>query len=266
MATNVQAVIFDWAGTTVDYGCFAPVAAFREAFADAGVTVDAAEIRAPMGQLKRDHLRAMLRDPGIAARWREAQGRDWTEADIDALNAAFERRLMATLENHATPLPGVPAVLDNLRRAGLKVGSTTGFTRAMLTVVARAAARWGYAPDFAVASDEVPAGRPAPHMIARNLAHFGIIDPRSVIKVGDTVVDIEEGKNAGVWSVGVLRGGSELGLREDEGTALPPDDLAARLATARQRLLAAGADAVLDHLTELPALIRRIETGGLPAS
>lgn len=266
MRTKLEAVILDWAGTTVDYGCFAPVAAFREAFAGFGVTVSEAEIRGPMGQLKRDHIRALLRDPGVGARWQAAQGRAWTKADINTLNAAFERRLMATLENHAMPLPGVPAVLDNLRRAGLNIGSTTGFTRAMLTVVARAAARWGYAPDFAVASDEVPAGRPAPHMIARNLEHFGIIDPRSVIKVGDTVVDIEEGKNAGVWSVGVLHGGSELGLREDEVTALPPADLAARLATARQRLLAAGADAVLDHLTELPALIGRIETGNLPAS
>jgi phosphonoacetaldehyde hydrolase len=263
MCTKLEAVIFDWAGTTVDYGCFAPVAAFRAAFAGFGVTVSDAEIRGPMGLLKRDHLRALLRDPAIAARWREAQGRDWDEADVEALNTAFERRLMATLADHAQPLPGVPALVEDLRRAGLKVGSTTGFTRAMMDVVAPVAARLGYAPDCLVCADEVPAGRPAPHMIERNREQLGLAHPRAILKVGDTVADIEEGLNAGVWSVGVLRAGSELGLSEEEVAALPTPELQTRLAVARAHLFAAGAHAVLDQLTELPALINRIETGEL---
>jgi phosphonoacetaldehyde hydrolase len=263
MATKLQAVIFDWAGTTVDYGCFAPVAAFREAFAGFGVTLSDPEIRGPMGLLKRDHLRTLLRDPAIAARWREARGRDGDEADVEALNLAFERRLMATLADHAQPLPGVPALVEDLRRRGLKLGSTTGFTRAMMEVVAPAAGRLGYAPDCLVCADEVPAGRPAPHMIERNREQLGLADPRAILKVGDTVSDIEEGKNAGVWSVGVLRGGSELGLSEIEVAELPTPELHARLAVARARLLAAGADAILDHLTELPALIQRLEAGEL---
>ena len=56
----IEGVIFDWAGTTVDYGCFAPVQAFMEAFAHYGVPVTAEETRKPMGMLKRDHIRTML--------------------------------------------------------------------------------------------------------------------------------------------------------------------------------------------------------------
>ena len=63
---KIEAVIFDWAGTTVDYGCFAPVQAFQEAFAHHGVPVTLEETRKPMGMLKRDHIRTMLRMERIA--------------------------------------------------------------------------------------------------------------------------------------------------------------------------------------------------------
>ena len=70
-----QLVIFDWAGTTVDYGCFAPVNAFALAFQKFGVTPTVEEIRAPMGMLKRDHIRTMLRMERIARAWEETHGR-----------------------------------------------------------------------------------------------------------------------------------------------------------------------------------------------
>ena len=55
----IKAVIFDWAGTTVDYGCFAPVQAFMETFKAAGVEPTMEETRKPMGMLKIDHIRTM---------------------------------------------------------------------------------------------------------------------------------------------------------------------------------------------------------------
>jgi phosphonoacetaldehyde hydrolase len=49
----IRLVVFDWAGTVIDFGCCAPVAAFRDAFAKLGVPVSVAEARAPMGLHKK---------------------------------------------------------------------------------------------------------------------------------------------------------------------------------------------------------------------
>jgi phosphonoacetaldehyde hydrolase len=67
---RIRLVVFDWAGTTVDHGSRAPVAAFVRAFAGHGVEVTPDEARGPMGLHKRDHIRAMLQMPAVARRWR----------------------------------------------------------------------------------------------------------------------------------------------------------------------------------------------------
>ena len=64
MSRKIEAVIFDWAGTTVDYGCFAPVQAFITAFEEYGITPTFDEVREPMGMLKRDHIRTMRNGNG----------------------------------------------------------------------------------------------------------------------------------------------------------------------------------------------------------
>ena len=67
---KIEGVIFDWAGTTVDFGCFAPVNVFLEIFKNAGVEVTMEEARIPMGMLKRDHIKAMLKMPRISGIWK----------------------------------------------------------------------------------------------------------------------------------------------------------------------------------------------------
>ncbi|MGB6552046.1 MAG: hypothetical protein WBE78_01055, partial [Candidatus Binataceae bacterium] len=65
----VKAVIFDWAGTTVDHGSLAPVRVLQQVFARRGVTVSEEDARRDMGVLKKDHLRKILLEPGVAAQW-----------------------------------------------------------------------------------------------------------------------------------------------------------------------------------------------------
>jgi phosphoglycolate phosphatase-like HAD superfamily hydrolase len=61
--------------------------------------------------------------------------------------------------------------------------------------------------DYLVASNEVPAGRPHPYMIEQIMKSAGIKDHRKVVKVGDTEVDVMEGKNAGcLLSIAVTTG------------------------------------------------------------
>ena len=256
---KISTVIFDWAGTTVDFGCFAPVDAFMQAFMAHGITPTAEEIRAPMGIAKRAHVAKMLATPRLAAAWERLDGRPYTEADIDAIYGKFEPSLFAVLDQYAQPIPGVSETVAWLRGRGIKIGSTTGYTQAMMDVVAPLAKQNGYAPDCLVTPDAVGGkGRPFPYMLWRNLEQLGTVHIGAAIKIGDTEADMEEASMAGCLAVGVLAGSSMMGLSEADYHALPPGELDVAYASARAKYVAAGADFVIESITELPKLLLAI--------
>lgn len=258
MATPIRLVVFDWAGTTVDFGSRAPAQAFVDLFARYQVAVSFAEARKPMGTHKRDHLLAMLREPAIAARWRQVHGRDCTDAEVDAMYHDLVPLQLATIERSSTLVPGILQVVASLRSQGIKIAGTTGYFRAAAERVAALAAAQGYSPDVNVCGDDVPQGRPAPWMVYRCMEATGIYPPSAVLKVGDTLPDIHEGVNAGVWSVGVVESSSEIGLTVAEWAALPESERAAERARVTKRFTEAGAHSVLATLADLPALAARI--------
>ena len=253
---QIECVIMDWAGTAVDYGCFAPVAAFIESFKKSlGLEVTAAETRAYMGLTKIEEIRALLENERINACFREKYGRNYTDEDVQVCYAEFQRVLFDTLEDYTDPIPGVVEIMSGLRETGIKVGSTSGYTRQMMDVVIPAAARKGYVVDHCVTSDNLPAGRPFPYMIFENMRQLGISSCRNVVKVGDTVADIKEGVNAGAWSVGVIMGSNELALTQEEVAHMERAELDKLKAQVRCRMLKAGAHYVIDSITELPGII-----------
>lgn len=255
---RIECVILDWAGTAVDYGCFAPVSAFIESFRSLGLEVTAAETRAHMGLTKIEEIRALFRIGRVADAFREKYGRDYNENDVQACYAEFQRLLFASLRSYSGPISGVVETIDLLRGRGILIGSTTGYTKEMMDIVIPAAAEQGYRVDNCVTSDGLPAGRPYPYMIYKNMCDLAIPSRFSVLKYGDTLSDIREGVNAGVWSVGVVLGSNELGLTEEEVNALPADELKRRMQEVRCRMYAAGAHFVVDSIEELPALIESI--------
>lgn len=264
----LKAVLFDWAGTTVDYGCFSPAAVFIHVFKNRGVDITLEQARGPMGLMKRDHIRAIAQMPAVAAQWQAVHGRPWTEADGDALFAEFVPVQVACLAEFADPIPGVAETVAELRRRGLKIGSTTGYTREMMAALVPEAARRGYAPDEWVCSTDVPAGRPAPWMCFQNAQRLGAYPAEALVKIGDTAPDIEEGLNAGMWAVGVALTGNEVGLTESEVAALTPEARQARLKPAYERLYRAGAhfvvDSVADCLPVLDEIQARVARGEKP--
>ncbi|MCL2653028.1 MAG: 2-aminoethylphosphonate--pyruvate transaminase [Propionibacteriaceae bacterium] len=244
----IKAVIFDWAGTTVDYGCMAPVKGFIDAFKSIGFQITEEMAREPMGIAKLDHTRA------IAAMLPEPI----TERQILEAYRVFEETILADIKQYCDVLPHVVDAVASLRQQGIGIGSDTGYTSVMMDEVLPAAAKQGYFPDFCIAPDKVPAGRPYPYMIWQNLVHFGLIDPRQAIKVGDTVADITEGRNANCWTVGVIFGSSELGLTKDQVAVLTADELLQRTAAVRAAYYQAGADYIINDLSELDGVIAAV--------
>jgi phosphonoacetaldehyde hydrolase len=256
---RLEAVLFDWAGTTVDHGCMAPVAAFAEVFRRRGVELTAEEARGPMGTHKRTHIELLTRLPAVRERFVAAQGREPSIADVDAMFAEFVPLQLDCLAAHADPIEGCLETVEALRARGLKIGSTTGFTREMMDVLVPEARRRGYSPDLAVSATEVPRGRPYPYMCLKNVIDLGVLRVEACVKVDDTVTGIEEGLNAGMWSVGVAMTGNEVGMTEAELRAMDPRARERLRATAYARLRAAGAHYVIDGIADLLPVLDAIE-------
>ncbi len=257
----VRLVIADLAGTTLDYGSRAPAGAFIELFRRYGMTATTYQARGPMGLHKRDHIREMLHHPDLAAQWAAGHNGDaWTEDDVEAMFREFIPLQLGVLPQFTEMIPGAADTFQTLRDRGIALAATTGYNREMTDLVLEAAARQGYRPDVALCAAEVAAGRPAPWMIYRCMEATGVYPLNAVVKVGDTVSDVEAGVNAGVWSVGVAKTGNMLGLDRTEVEALTDKDLEERLVVAREALTRAGAFAVIDSISELPNIINHIET------
>ncbi len=259
MTAKIKAVVFDWAGTVLDHGSRAPMGAFVEAFRQFGVTISIADARGPMGMAKRDHIRLVGNAPAVAAAWRGQHGRDFDEAAIDAIFDVFEPLNVAAVEAHSALIPGVRDAIDWCAARGIRIGSTTGYTRPIMERLAPLAAAQGFAPEVMVCAGDLAAGRPAPLQMWHAMAGMGVWPASRVIKLDDTPPGIGEARAAGCWAVGVALTGNIAGLDAEELAALDPRARDALRRAATDTLLRAGAHMVVDSAAELPAVVACIE-------
>jgi len=255
----LQAVILDWAGTTVDYGSFAPTEVFVRLFASRGVTITTAQARAPMGRMKIDHLRAIAYTPEVMKVWQEEHGTPCNEADIDAMYVEFVPLQLACLRKYAEPIPGTLETVAAIRKMGLSICTTTGYSREMMELLVPEAARRGYHPDTWVCPDDVPAGRPYPWMIYLNAIRLQIYPLEALVKIGDTIVDIEEGLNAGTWTIGLALSGNGLGISQTEMQSLSTEELRLRRESITTGFSQAGAHYILDGIWDVPGVLDEIQ-------
>lgn len=258
MSFPVKAIVFDWAGTMIDHGCMAPVEALVDVFASEGLVLSEAEARRDMGKAKLDHLRAILAAPEMAKQWTAHKGVRPSDDDVAHLYAKLEPAMKAAASKSARLIPGVVELVAALRDLGVKIGSGTGYTREMMADILPAAAAQGYAPDVVVCAGETPTGRPAPLMTWKALIALDAWPARACIKVDDAAVGIEEGRLAGCWTVGLSASGNGVGLDRDSLNALAPEVRQAKIAAAEAELRAAGADFVIEDVSQLLPVIHEI--------
>lgn len=255
----LQAAILDWAGTIVDYGCFAPAIVFVEVFKRRGIDISIAQVRLPMGLHKRDHIAALLNMEPVAGQWQKKFGHPYTDSELDELYQDFIPLQLACLAEYADLVPGTLEAAAEFRKRGMKIGTTTGYNAEMLQIVKHEAQKRGFVPDCSVSASDVPAGRPQPWMAFLNAQNLGIYPMEAFVKVGDTVPDIGEGLNAGMWTVGVALSGNEVGLTESQILALSTEDRKKLRRKAFDSLHQAGAHYVVDSIADVPAILPEIE-------
>jgi phosphonoacetaldehyde hydrolase len=256
----VQAVLLDWAGTTMDFGCMAPAVVFALVFERHGVPITMDEARAPMGAHKRVHIQKITQLDAVRSRWQEAHGRLPTDDDVDAMFADFVPLQLECLSRYSQLIPGTLQAIAALRQRGIRIGSTTGYTTEMTAINLRDAERQGYKPDSTVSASEMPAGRPYPFMCLQNAINLQVDCVAACVKVDDTIPGVEEGLNAGMWSVGLAVSGNEVGLSLADWRALPAAEQKVKRERAYRRMLQSGAHYVVDTIADLMPCIDDIET------
>ncbi len=255
----VRAVLFDWAGTTMDYGCMAPAVVFVEVFKRQGVPISMEEARGPMGAHKKVHIRQISQMDSVRKRWEEANGKPPTEDDVDRMFADFVPLQLQCLSEYSTLIPGTLETVAALRERDIKIGSTSGYLPEMMEINLADAKKQGYDPDATVCAGDVPAGRPYPFMCLKNVIELQVSPLDACVKVDDTIPGIEEGLNAGMWTIGLAKSGNEIGLPLAEVEAMDPEVRAAKLARAYRRMWQAGAHYVVDEISQVMPCIDDIE-------
>lgn len=201
LPADVELVLFDMAGTTVDDlvdGQPLVIAAFRAAFsAHDGSEVTFDQANAVRGYEKKEALRKLVG----STRGIEESAVDAVE--VDKLFKIFCEELDKLTAFMNTEVIGTSATFECLRKHGVKICVGSGFPAHVVDGIVK---NIGWSVDAAFSSETLGAGRPDPIMVKAAMEKCGVTDPRRVVKVGDTVVDIEEGRNAGVVTVAVLTG------------------------------------------------------------
>ena len=257
---KVTALILDWSGTTADAYVIAPAVVFVQVFKNQGVEISMEEARGPMGLRKDLHIKALTEDAVIREHWKGVHGKYPNQSDVDRMFADFVPAQLACLPKYTQLLPGIAKVIKRLQAQGIKIGSSTGFTRPMVDILEQAAKKQGYVPDASVAGDEVVHGaRPRPFMVYRNLDLLDAWPIESVIKVDDTISGVGEGLNAGCWAVGVARYSNYMNINTlDEEATLSELEVLHRLEKTRDILRKAGAHYVIDSLADIEPVIEDV--------
>jgi len=257
-AKRVRALMLDWAGTTIDFGSRAPAEVFAEVFRRKGIDVTTAEARGPMGMAKRDHISAVIRLPRVSQLWERKFGFVPTEQDIDSLYAEFLPLQKSVLAQHSEMIPGVVDVIDRLKKTGIRMTSSTGYTRELMQVVTVEAAKQGYSPEVILCAEDARAGRPAPWMIFRAAEAVNVYPLREMVVIDDTIVGIQAGIHAGAWTIGVIETGNSMGLSRQELEELSPQELTERRAVIEKTFLDEGADFVVSSVAAIEPILAEI--------
>ena len=220
---RLRLVVFDVVGTTVRDGAAGSshiARAFLDTFREDGLALADADVAACRGLDKREAVERLLR--GHAS----GEGAGF-EARVDRLTDSLLARIANGMHD-AREIEGASDTFAFLQRRRIRVAVGSGLPQALTELLA---VRLGWLErglvDFVTSAEAAGAGRPDPAMIRSAMAHAGVADPRTVLKVGDTVVDIEEGRNAGAWTAAVLTGSQSRSLLQSAGPDLIVKSVAA---------------------------------------
>ncbi|OBA05372.1 phosphonoacetaldehyde hydrolase [Paenibacillus polymyxa] len=264
----IQAVIFNLESTLLDPGGRGLIQGMRDIFRWKGIHLTEEQVSHGRGLPIRDHIASVLGLAEVRRKWLECFGVHPGRVDIEHIYLELVPVLRSLIQGAETAA-GIDRALQELQDRNIQSGATASCPMEMLSHVFTPV-QSPYTLDCMVTPCEVSQGRPYPWMIYEIAHRLQVFPLSDIVKVGDTAVDMQEGRNAGVWTIGVLN--HNVGdLTTDHTTSCETDD---RVAEERRRqniygLKRAGAHLVMNSVADLPRILREIEmlqhTGGYPS-
>ena len=226
----IQLAMFDMAGTTVNDkvdGHPLMVISMMRAFAKHGIELAPDLINKHRGKQKSEAIQTLLKEAA-----------DLSPADAERVGDGVYCDFLHELESNLSSISeidGATELFRHLKSKDIYVGVGSGFP---MQVVQAIVSQLGWLNegllDYVGSAEQVGVGRPNPKMILDAMKRLNITDGSKILKIGDTVVDVQEGKNAGAWTVAVLTGSQT-----------------------ETQLMAAAPDYILSSIRELRTLIPR---------
>lgn len=256
-------VIFDWLGTLSNECSIWAAKNFQDAFKHLGLNVTMEEARGPMGLKKQEHAEILLfKTPRILEQFRKVYNRNPNGQDIARLLKLYEG---GDVSGYDQLLPGLVSTQHFIKYVlGFKMGMTTGFDRVVANKFIHPALQQGLLLDSSATSDEVKRGRPFPDGIVKNLRELGLATgiehaAKTLIKVDDTCVGIEEGRQAGAWTVGVYGTGSYMNVNSlEQIKEMDQDEWILRALNSMSKLSNAHPNFLVPSVNYLPGVIHFI--------
>lgn len=237
---KIRVVVGDWSGTFIDDKSNAPALAIKQACLLYGMDISLQSVKEPMGMSKVDHIKYLLFKHGDSKYYED---KDAFEHTVGLILETYKTIQKTIIRDHCELLPGVLTTLQELQKQNIKIGLTTGFPKVITDIIVAETQKQGLYLDAHVATDEVFKGRPYPDGIERNMELLNIINKHEVVKIDDSETGIQEGVNAGVWTIGL----SKHSVTSDINQSI-----------SKQILLKAGADYVVDTVQDIPKVINEI--------
>ncbi len=221
--------LFDMAATTVDDtidGRPLVLQSFADSFHTAHVTVPWETLNTQRGKDKMEVFRTLLASHG-------GLHGDRLEQTAQHLLDLFTAQLLRHVDQ-LREMPGATAAFRFLKHHGVFIALGSGFPLDVTQAIARHLS-WTAAGlvDYVTCGEAAGAGRPHPHMLHRALQAAGLlssdspvdqvlpdVDYGQVLKVGDTVQDVAEGRNVGALTIAVTSGTQTAEILAQAGPAV----------------------------------------------
>jgi phosphonoacetaldehyde hydrolase len=257
---SIRLAIFDLGGTIVDRYSLSPFLSLKHAFQKKGLNISNHLIYKDMGVDKHHHIELILKNEKVSKQWIQKYDK---YPDMNSTMSVFDEFIRYQMDDGIKSieiLPETKTCINWLGNNSISTGVTTGFSRPIMNAIKEKLLDDDIHIDKYVSSTCLgKPGRPNPHMMREIINHLSISDPRRVIKIDDTVVGIQEGKNAGVITVGVAKWSVNMKMNDyEDDKNMSKEEYVERLKKSREILWSAKPDYVVDSLNELPKIIYHI--------
>lgn len=257
---SIRLVICDLGGTIVDKYSLSPFISLKQAFKRKRINVNNNLIYKDMGMNKQEHIGEILNDKYTRRIWFKLYGQYPNSSSVMSVYDEFIKYQMNEGISNIEILPETKSCIKWLGDNNISIGATTGFSKPIMSAIKEKLIDENIHIDKYVSSTCLgKPGRPNPHMMNSIINSLSIADPKRVIKVDDTCVGIEEGKNAGTLTVGVAKWSTNMKMTDyDQDKNMSKEEYVERLKSSREALWKANPDYVIDDLNQLPNIIKHI--------